>query len=319
MRVEKSQVHKETNLIQDKKNIGTLSLLRKIKPSSTEDVIMAGKLIQDEIRKSFSITEIKKSHTWGGNWKSALAHRIVLLISSIQYVNNLAVPSNIKKDSIAHKFLGLYNNKDTQIHYNNSKETHSLSWSDKIPQEPYKKKIKRSLDDIVVDSAIHNQNKEHTYGLTEGNIEEKIHSGSDHTCYISDGLIKSLKSNIKLYNELSNKNSRDGLEALMRQANILSKIYKEIDISDNGSIEKENISSLIKTIQNEYKNHKVQIEPNIHVIWVAGAPPDSITKYAKAYKLAYPDFVFNLWVDHDAMSAYSFNQKLKELAIENAK
>ncbi|EOJ4717282.1 TcdA/TcdB catalytic glycosyltransferase domain-containing protein [Escherichia albertii] len=280
---------------------------------------MAGKLIQDEIRKYFSPTEINKSPIGGGNWKSALAHRIVLLISSIPYVNNLAVPSNIRKDSIAHTFLGLYNHKDTQPHHDNHKKTHDISLTNKIYQEPYKKKVKRSLDDIIANSEIQRQNKEHLYDLTEENIEKKIHSGSDHPCYISENLIKSLKSNIRNYNDLNNKNSRNGVEALILQANTLSKIYKEIDFNGGGVIEKENISLLIKTIQIEYKSHKVQIEPNIHVIWIAGAPPDSITKYAKAYKLAYPNFVFNLWVDNDAMSAYLFNHKLKELAIENAK
>ncbi len=80
-----------------------------------------------------------------------------------------------------------------------------------------------------------------------------------------------------------------------------------------------NIKSIINQIQNEYVSHKVSIEKNIHVVWVAGAPPDSITKYATAYKLAYPDFIFNLWIDIKAMGAYIFNKILREIAFENAK
>ncbi|WP_059274216.1 TcdA/TcdB catalytic glycosyltransferase domain-containing protein [Escherichia albertii] len=322
MKVESLRVNGKTNIIQDKKNIGVLSSLRKIKVSSTEDVIMVGKIIQNEIMKSYSDTKVDKFHKGGGNWKSALAHRFVLLISSIPYVNYLTVPRSIKKVSIDHAFVSRYHHKYIQEYYsadNKEKKTYSLPLSEKIYQNTDRKKIKRSVDDIVVDNEKNIQNKKYIYDLTEENIEQKIRAGSDHTCYISENTINSLKSKIKIYNELDNKNSREGVEVLMHQANHLSKIYKEIDFNDSGEIEKENISSLIKTIQNEYKSHKVKIDPNIHVIWVAGAPPSSITKYAKAYKLAYPDFVFNLWLDHDAMSAYSFNYKLKELAIENAK
>ncbi|HHE6471154.1 TPA: TcdA/TcdB catalytic glycosyltransferase domain-containing protein [Providencia rettgeri] len=63
----------------------------------------------------------------------------------------------------------------------------------------------------------------------------------------------------------------------------------------------------------------MEIDKNIHMIWIAGAPPESITRYAHAYKNAYPNFNFNLWVDQNSMSAYFFNKEIKEIAFDNAK
>ncbi|HFU0259762.1 TPA: TcdA/TcdB catalytic glycosyltransferase domain-containing protein, partial [Vibrio parahaemolyticus] len=154
------------------------------------------------------------------------------------------------------------------------------------------------------------------------NIEEKIFNGSIQKKEINHELLDSLKESIDEYQSLSDKNSREGIEKLKQQANVLSKIYKDFNAEngkENYRSEKNNIIELISEIQTEYKSHKVEIDKNIHVIWIAGAPPESITKYAKAYKSAYPDFVFNLWTDPNAMSAYEFNKQLREAAFENAK
>ncbi|HDD9787691.1 TPA: hypothetical protein PBR24_005270, partial [Escherichia coli] len=136
---------------------------------------------------------------------------------------------------------------------------------------------------------------------------------------ISPELIDKLKSNIDKYQELSDKNSREGIYLLKTQSNVLSQIYKNLQVNEDNKLLLSNIKSIINQIQNEYVSHKVSIEKNIHVVWVAGAPPDSITKYATAYKLAYPDFIFNLWIDIKAMGAYIFNKILREIAFENAK
>ncbi|MFV2469206.1 TcdA/TcdB catalytic glycosyltransferase domain-containing protein, partial [Escherichia coli] len=63
----------------------------------------------------------------------------------------------------------------------------------------------------------------------------------------------------------------------------------------------------------------VEIDKKIHVIWIAGAQPETITKYAKAYKAAYPDFSFKLWIDPNAFAAYEFNSQLKSVSLEHAK
>ncbi|EFC1057858.1 hypothetical protein CU760_005396, partial [Escherichia coli] len=81
----------------------------------------------------------------------------------------------------------------------------------------------------------------------------------------------------------------------------------------------DNISEIITSLHNEYQSLKVEIDKKIHVIWIAGAPPETITKYAKAYKAAYPNFSFNLWIDPNAFAAYEFNSQLKKAALEHAK
>ncbi|TOG14970.1 hypothetical protein CGJ07_24695, partial [Vibrio parahaemolyticus] len=97
---------------------------------------------------------------------------------------------------------------------------------------------------------------------------------------IDEELLKSLKSEIKKYSNLKNKNSREGIDILKKQTEILSKINDStIDVDTKENIQK-NIINIIQEIQNEYKSHKVNIEQNIHMIWVAGAPPESIIKYA---------------------------------------
>ncbi|CAG9435796.1 TcdA/TcdB catalytic glycosyltransferase domain-containing protein [Providencia alcalifaciens] len=103
---------------------------------------------------------------------------------------------------------------------------------------------------------------------------------------------------------------------------MLTRLHNEFNEKSNGenfSNERGNILRLINEIQAEYISHTVEIDKHIHVIWVAGAPPESITKYAHAYKEAYPGFSFNLWIDPNAMLAYLFNKEIKEIAFENAK
>ncbi|WP_411062500.1 TcdA/TcdB catalytic glycosyltransferase domain-containing protein [Vibrio parahaemolyticus] len=294
-----------------------INRITKIKNVSTEDVVAIGGLIQEEIRRTIN-PKSTPLVTTSGNWKSTVMHRLGLLMSGTASSVPLIGSNNIHQEKTTSVIPHASIIADSVSPYHTYHEPTSIALDSHI-----KKTIKkRSLDSIDNNKEVNNLNIENKYDLTSSNIEEKIFNGSTQKNEINHELLDSLKESIDEYQSLSDKNSREGIEKLKQQANVLSKIYKDFNAEngkENYRSEKNNIIEIISKIQTEYKSHKVEIDKNIHVIWVAGAPPESIIKYAKAYKAAYPDFVFNLWTDPNAMSAYAFNKQLREAAFENAK
>lgn len=294
-----------------------INRITKIKNVSTEDVVAIGGLIQEEIRKTIN-PKSTPLVTTSGNWKSIVMHRLGLLMSGTASSVPLIGSNNIHQEETTSVIPHTSTIADSVSPYHTYHEPTSIALDSHI-----KKTIKkRSLDSIDNNQEVNRLNIENKYDLTSSNIEEKIFNGSTQKKEINHELLDSLKESLDEYQSLSDKNSREGIEKLKQQANVLSKIYKDFNAEngkENYRSEKNNIIEIISKIQTEYKSHKVEIDKNIHVIWVAGAPPESIIKYAKAYKAAYPDFVFNLWTDPNAMSAYAFNKQLREAAFENAK
>ncbi|MDZ5117897.1 DUF3491 domain-containing protein [Vibrio parahaemolyticus] len=294
-----------------------INRITKIKNVSTEDVVAIGGLIQEEIRRTIN-PKSTPLVTTSGNWKSTVMHRLGLLMSGTASSVPLIGSNNIHQEKTTSVIPHASTIADSVSPYHTYHEPTSIALDSHI-----KKTIKkRSLDSIDNNNETNHLNIENKYDLTSSNIEEKIFNGSTQKKEINHELLDSLKKSIDEYKSLSDKNSREGIEKLKQQANVLSNIYKDFNAEngkENYRSEKNNIIELISEIQTEYKSHKVEIDKNIHVIWIAGAPPESIIKYAKAYKAAYPDFVFNLWTDPNAMSAYAFNKQLREAAFENAK
>ncbi|WP_122995209.1 TcdA/TcdB catalytic glycosyltransferase domain-containing protein, partial [Escherichia coli] len=314
MRVEtvKQEYHKNDNIEQ---HIKKTRSKRRIKTASMDSVIEIGKRIQAEISSTLQPNNYKIAST-KGNWKSALMIRAGLLFSNYQSMSTektreyKAVISHGGFSSFHLKHHILNNEKDAAM---NDKFKY-MENENRIHLKKMRKR--RSVDDVIDDKQL---NKKTIYDITSDNIDKKIGWNIEKKNKISPELIDKLKSNIDKYQELSDKNSREGIYLLKTQSNALSQIYKNLQVNEDNKLLLINIKSIIKQIQNEYVSHKVSIEKNIHVVWVAGAPPDSITKYATAYKLAYPDFIFNLWIDIKAMGAYIFNKILREIAFDNAK
>lgn len=155
------------------------------------------------------------------------------------------------------------------------------------------KREKRNTNNIKkTEEIIQTAEKDTKYSLTVDNIKDKIFGHIDTVSPKDKKLIKILKDEIRTYISLPEKNSRKGIESLKNQASILEKLRADVS-----PVVQDNISEIISSLHSEYKSLKVEIDKKIHVIWIAGAPPETITKYAKAYKAAYPDFSFNLWID----------------------
>lgn len=299
-----------------------INRITKIKNTSTEDVVAIGGFIQEEIRKTLNPTTSQHPVTTSGNWKTAILYRIGLLMSGHASPSTPLINGNNNVnlndiESVASKEPIISNLAPLEHVYN----TPSLT----IPHElEVKSKVikKRSLEDGSKEQKAHHLNTNGKYSLTPNNILDKIHNGSKKKHEIRPELISLLKQSINGYLNLKDKNSREGIEMLKQQANTLSNIYYSLNKhgnTRNNEVEKNNIIKLIAEVQNEYKSHKVEIEKNINIAWIAGVPPESITRYAKAYKNAYPDFIYNFWTDSHAMLASAFNKELRIIAFENAK
>ncbi len=104
------------------------------------------------------------------------------------------------------------------------------------------------------------------------------------------------------------KNSRKGIEILVKQGELLSSL-----INDNKGNKQlsDNASKIINLLGIEYQSHKVDIEPFIHAVWVAGAPPDNTFSYITAFLNTYKDYTYLLWIDPNAFGAAKFSGILK--------
>ncbi|WP_198582883.1 TcdA/TcdB catalytic glycosyltransferase domain-containing protein [Escherichia coli] len=287
---------------------------RKIRHLSVDDVISIGGIIQSEIRRTLHPSPLPAT-TSARNWKSVIIHYIGLLISKpLQmpfFSYNLQQES---KDvtSLPHHIPGNNNEKLIPI---GIKEHPEYVRENNIQTQVIHKREKRNTNNIKkTEELIQAEEKDTKYSLIVDNIKYKIFGHVDTLPPKDKELIKILKDEIKSYAGLQEKNSRKGIESLKNQARILEKLR-----ADASPAVQDNISEIITSLHNEYKSLKVEIDKKIHVVWIAGAPPETITKYAKAYKAAYPDFSFNLWIDPNAFAAYEFNSQLKNVALEHAK
>ncbi|EGA1210534.1 glycosyl transferase, partial [Escherichia coli] len=68
----------------------------------------------------------------------------------------------------------------------------------------------------------------------------------------------------------------------------------------------------------EYQSHKVDIEPFIHAVWVAGAPPENTSSYITAFLNTYKNYTYLLWIDPNAFGAAKFSGILKNIAMNYA-
>ncbi|HCP8234474.1 TPA: DUF3491 domain-containing protein [Escherichia coli] len=287
---------------------------RKIRHLSVDDVISIGGIIQSEIRKTLHPSPLPAT-TSARNWKSVIIHYIGLLISKpLQmpfFSYNLQQES---KDvtSLPHHIPG---NNNEKLIPTGIKEHPEYVRENNIQTQVIHKREKRNTNNIKkTEELIQAEEKDTKYSLIVDNIKYKIFGHVDTLPPKDKELIKILKDEIKSYAGLQEKNSRKGIESLKNQARILEKLR-----ADASPAVQDNISEIITSLHNEYKSLKVEIDKKIHVVWIAGAPPETITKYAKAYKAAYPDFSFNLWIDPNAFAAYEFNSQLKNVALEHAK
>ncbi|EYZ01489.1 glycosyl transferase, partial [Escherichia coli O177:NM str. 2010C-4558] len=298
----------------ERKNLYFLEKNRKIRHLSVDDVISIGGIIQSEIRRTLHPSPLPAT-TSARNWKSVIIHYIGLLISKPLQMPFFSY--NLQQDpkdvtSLPHHIPE--NNKEKLIP-TGIKEHPEYVRENNIQTQVIHKREKRHTNNIKKTEELIQAVESNTkYSLIANNIKDKIFGHVDTVSPKDKKLIKILKDEIKNYIFLPEKNSRKGIESLKNQASILEKLRAEASPAVQ-----DNISEIITSLHNEYKSLKVEIDKKIHVIWIAGAPPETITKYAKAYKAAYPNFSFNLWIDPNAFAAYEFNSQLKKAALEHAK
>ncbi|EEV1157664.1 toxin B, partial [Escherichia coli] len=60
------------------------------------------------------------------------------------------------------------------------------------------------------------------------------------------------------------------------------------------------------------------IEPFIHAVWVAGAPPENTSSYITAFLNTYKNYTYLLWIDPNAFGAAKFSGILKNIAMNYA-
>ncbi|WP_080128649.1 LifA/Efa1-related large cytotoxin [Chlamydia suis] len=166
-----------------------------------------------------------------------------------------------------------------------------------------------------------------TYDLTYKNIESKLGISSEQRTSVQE-LLNKLKRAITKYNALTEKNSSEGQEFLIKQAKIVEEIQKKLfptDATKKGQEQKteENklnpsIKNVLETIKVEFKGHRVDVEKFIHGIWIAGAPPDGTEDYIRIFADTYPDYTFYFWVDAKAYGAAKFSSILKKTAFDAA-
>ncbi|EES7689340.1 hypothetical protein EZR48_004394, partial [Escherichia coli] len=313
------------------------------KENSLEDVVSLGEMIQKEIYGHEQRTFSPVHHT--GNWKSSLLHNALLGLANVynglretEYPNtfnrdgikstnsfrdNLLTKTRTPRDNFEE---GIKHPEHATIPYDNDNESNKLLKAGKIAgnnnellmeikkesqsdhQIPLSDKfLKRKKRSPVAEDKVQNS-------LTPENFVQKI-SLSDElkTKYANE--ILEIKRIMGEYNLLPDKNSRNGLKLLQKQADLLKIIMEDTSVTENTF---KNIEMAIADIKREYYSHTVDIEKNIHAIWVAGSPPESISDYIKTFLKTYKEFTYYLWVDEKAFGAAKFTSVLKQIAFDLA-
>ncbi len=302
--------------ISERKKTYFLEKNRKIKHLSVDDIISIGGIIQSEIRRTLHPSPLPLPATTSArNWKSVIIHYIGLLISKPLQMPFFSYNLQQESKDVTSLPNHIRGNNNEKLIPTGIKEHPEYVRENNIQTQVIHKREKRNTNNIKkTEELIQAKEKDTKYSLIVDNIKYKIFGHVDTLPPKDKELIKILKDEIKNYTGLPEKNSRKGIESLKNQVRILEKLR-----ADASPAVQDNISEIITSLHNEYKSLKVEIDKKIHVIWIAGAPPETITKYAKAYKAAYPDFSFNLWIDPNAFAAYEFNSQLKNVALEHAK
>ncbi|EEY6357830.1 glycosyl transferase, partial [Escherichia coli] len=127
--------------------------------------------------------------------------------------------------------------------------------------------------------------------------------------------ISELNDIIHSYENMQTKNSRKGIEILVKQGELLSSL---INYDKENKQLSDNISKIINLLGIEYQSHKVDIEPFIHAVWVAGAPPENTSSYITAFLNTYKNYTYLLWIDPNAFGAAKFSGILKNIAMNYA-
>ncbi|HHR5809905.1 TPA: TcdA/TcdB catalytic glycosyltransferase domain-containing protein, partial [Providencia alcalifaciens] len=305
--------------------------------NTTEDVVTIGKLLQQEIHGSKINTYSPSHHS--GNRKLSLLQNALLAVSNIDKTQMMAKGNfDINRKSIKQPEI-IKNNVFTaapiQKHTSQTKLKHHQSISS-ASKNKEKIEIKNTITkSMVIEKKSPNRlesfhkkediqkilkrerrslgaNDITIYDLTPQNIDSKLLFDDTQKNTYAESIIK-IKKAISSYNELAVKNSRDGLKYLQEQADLLKKIQTNLTSREGAYT---NIEKIIQTVKNEYYSHKVEIEHNIHSIWVAGAPSESITDYIRTFLNTYADFKYYLWVDEQAFAAAKFSSILKQIAFD---
>ncbi|ENI0173037.1 DUF3491 domain-containing protein, partial [Escherichia coli] len=313
------------------------------KENSLEDVVSLGEMIQKEIYGHEQRTFSPVHHT--GNWKSSLLHNALLGLANVynglretEYPNtfnrdgikstnsfrdNLLTKTRTPRDNFEE---GIKHPEHATIPYDNDNESNKLLKAGKIAgnnnellmeikkesksdhQIPLSDKfLKRKKRSPVAEDKVQNS-------LTPENFVQKISLSDELKTKYANEIIE-IKRIMGEYNLLPDKNSRNGLKLLQKQADLLKIIMEDTSVTENIF---KNIEMAIEDIKKEYYSHTVDIEKNIHAIWVAGSPPESISDYIKTFLKTYKEFTYYLWVDEKAFGAAKFTSVLKQIAFDLA-
>lgn len=311
-----------------------------LKENSVEDVVTIGKLIQKEIQQQEHRTYSPSYHS--GNWKSSLLHNFLLSLSNL-YNGRQPIEDDLSSDIGGIKSTNIFRSKTSvktrssrhtpvaAIKYFEQVITSTNNMDTNTPLE-INKTVSKNLLKERKNTSKNDSSLSHSYGKTkrkkrspivEKNTQQMLTPETfDQKLQLSDEQKNShkteiigIKKAITGYNQLKEKNSREGLNFLQAQADLLTSLKEKNSTSETAS---KNIEALIADIKKEYYSHTVDIEKNIHAIWVAGSPPESITDYIKAFLKTYDDFNYYLWVDENAFGAAKFTSILKQIAFDLA-
>ncbi|KIQ52610.1 adherence protein, partial [Citrobacter rodentium] len=301
-----------------------------LQENSLDNVVSIGKMIQKEMQGYEQRTFSPVYHT--GNWKSSLLHHALLGLSNFynglqatekplslnRYnIKSTEASRDIPDTEIKYSEYAITSNnnvdksnklikKGSMVGNNLLKEITEESKNDSQLSQSYKLLRRKKRSPVVEDKF--------QYSLTPENIDQKL-SLSDEQKKIHETTIIDIKKSIAEYNLLTEKNSRNGLKLLQKQADLLKVIKEEIPATETTN---KNMETIIADIKKEYQSHTVDIEKNIHAIWVAGSPPESISDYIKTFLKTYKEFTYYLWVDNNAFGAAKFTSILKQIAFDLA-
>ncbi|HCM8293008.1 TPA: toxin B, partial [Escherichia coli] len=267
--------------------------------NATEDVVLIGKMILDEVRSYRTIHNDRNIVSNSGNWKTSFLCNLARLLYSIFNGSNYFCSREGENNSSPSSTL-------LTIH---QPEKQELLQQKSIKHLPTSNNIDGYIKIRKTRGA-----EDQTTTITQSLIINELLNGVDRNT-IPFQKISELNDIIHSYENMQIKNSRKGIEILVKQGELLSSL-----INDNKGNKQlsDNASKIINLLGIEYQSHKVDIEPFIHAVWVAGAPPDNTFSYITAFLNTYKDYTYLLWIDPNAFGAAKFSGILKNIAMNYA-
>ncbi|EOR3760587.1 toxin B, partial [Escherichia coli] len=267
--------------------------------NATEDVVLIGKMILDEVRSYRTIHNDRNIVSNSGNWKTSFLCNLARLLYSIFNGSNYFCSREGENNSSPSSTL-------LTIH---QPEKQELLQQKSIKHLPTSNNIDGYIKIRKTRGA-----EDQTTTITQSLIMNELLNGVDRNT-IPFQKISELNDIIHSYENMQIKNSRKGIEILVKQGELLSSL-----INDNKGNKQlsDNASKIINLLGIEYQSHKVDIEPFIHAVWVAGAPPDNTFSYITAFLNTYKDYTYLLWIDPNAFGAAKFSGILKNIAMNYA-